>query len=304
MRASRVNVLQLTSDALSVALLPDDGCDIYSIVDRASGIDVLWKAPWGPRAAASHLWVDNSESHWLSRLSGGWQLLLPHAGKECTIAGTVRGFHGEAGVTAWQIESVGADEAVLSVRLMTAPLFVRRRVAIEGLSLVLDEEVTNESPDPAAFSWGHHPTFGAPLLAANARIEIPATTLLQEGETVPRRWPTIDGVDRSVVPMQPHASLSYLQGLEEGVYRLINDKIGLGVQLRWPIETFPHVWLWQELRATAGYPWFRRAYAMGIEPHTTVPQGGFPGLELAGGERRTARLELRVLHQPTIVGTP
>ena len=39
--------VHLTSDTLEVTVLPDKGADIYTITDLASGIDPLFKAPWG-----------------------------------------------------------------------------------------------------------------------------------------------------------------------------------------------------------------------------------------------------------------
>jgi hypothetical protein len=92
----------------------------------------------------------------------------------------------------------------------------------------------------------------------------------------------------------PRALLAYLGGLDEGRYRLVNDELGLAVELTWPVELFPHVWLWQELHASPGFPWFRRAYAMAVEPHTTVPEGGAPAMPFAGRESRESVVTARV----------
>jgi hypothetical protein len=291
-----VSALVLRSDALRVELLPDKGCDIASIVDRRTDVEVLWQAPWGRRAAHAQPWAADSEVHWMYRLSGGWQILLPHAGTAREVDGAVRGFHGEAGLAVWAVQAATDHSATLSTQLLSAPLAVRRSVVVEGSAVVVEESVTNESPDPAAFSWGHHPTFGAPLVAPGARLEIAARAQRDEGSATSSAWPMAGTTDRSVVPEEPRAVLTYLEDLDEGCYRLVNEKIGLGVEVRWPLDVFPSVWLWQELHASPGFPWFRRAYAMGIEPHTTVPQGGPPAMSLRGGESRTARLELRVLH--------
>jgi hypothetical protein len=37
----------LPSESLEVVVLPGKGVDIYAIVDRSTGIDVLFKSPWG-----------------------------------------------------------------------------------------------------------------------------------------------------------------------------------------------------------------------------------------------------------------
>ena len=39
--------VQLRSDAIEVTVLPAKGADIYALVDLATGIDPLFKTPWG-----------------------------------------------------------------------------------------------------------------------------------------------------------------------------------------------------------------------------------------------------------------
>ena len=73
----------------------------------------------------------------------------------------------------------------------------------------------------------------------------------------------------------------------------------LHVGLRWPLDIFPHAWFWQEVHGLPGYPWFRRAYVVAVEPNTTVPAQGLTaarekggsGISLAGGERREVTIE-------------
>jgi hypothetical protein len=301
------DLLELTSDRLAVRVWPEKGCDIVALVDLASGIDLLWSAPWGRRDPARQAFAAGSAEHWIQRSVGGWNLLLPHAGAPREEAGAHFGFHGEAGVVPWDVERAGSGSAVLSTWLQSAPLTIRRELSVEDDTFTIDELVTNDSPEPARFSWGHHPTFGAPLIDADCRLEISAHTVraepgaavvgLPQGGTDPGAWPLLDGVDLSRVPPggEPRALLAYLGDLDDGCFRLINERLGLGVELRWPLQLLPHVWLWQELNGSSGYPWFRRAYAMAVEPHSTVPAGGPPALELAGGASLRARVSARLL---------
>ena len=56
----------------------------------------------------------------------------------------------------------------------------------------------------------------------------------------------------------------------------------------------PFAWLWQELRAFDGYPWYGEAYTVAIEPSTSYPAQGLAAVlaktqtqqTLAGGESR------------------
>jgi galactose mutarotase-like enzyme len=300
-------LLELASDRVAVRVWPQKGCDIVALVDRASGIDLLWRAPWGWRDPTRQAFATSSAEHWIQRSVGGWNLLLPHAGASREEAGGQFGFHGEAGVVSWEVERAGPDAAVLTTTLQTAPLTVRRELRVVDDTLMIDELVTNDSPDAARCSWGHHPTFGAPLIDQHCRLEIPARTVRAEADApvvgllhdaAPMGgWPLLGGTDLSRVPAhdEPRALLAYLGELEDGYFRLVNERLGLGVEVRWPLELFPHVWLWQELHGSPGYPWFRRAYAMAVEPHSTVPAGGPPALELAGGASRRAQISARLL---------
>ncbi len=300
------SLLRLVTDELVVVVTPHNGCDIVSLVDRRTGVDVLWKSPWGRHVAAAGGYAGNSSDYWLRRLRGGWNLLLPHAGAERTRDGALVPFHGEAGTAYWTVEHQTTTEARLSTTLLTAPLTVRRQLEVQGDTLWVIDAVVNDSPDAVSISWGHHPTFGPPLIAAQARLEIDARVVVLDADMHPTgglgdrptheesRWPIISDVDLSVVPTAPRAMLAYLSELTEGKYRIINDQLNLGVELTWPLEVFSHVWLWQELQGSTGYPWFRRAYAMAVEPQSTAPQGGEPTILLAGYEERTTQVTARV----------
>ena len=69
--------------------------------------------------------------------------------------------------------------------------------------------------------------------------------------------------------------------------------------MRWPTGVFGHAWLWQELHASPGYPWWREAYVCAVEPATTIPARGMDAarrtgsgpLTLAGGGTRAVTLE-------------
>jgi len=93
--------------------------------------------------------------------------------------------------------------------------------------------------------------------------------------------------------------LGYLTDFSDGSYRVTNPRLGLELELRWPLELFPAAWFWQELHASGGYPWYRRLYTTALEPNSSWPgqglanvraKGGSP-LLLGAGETRTAIVE-------------
>ncbi len=290
------SALELTNDELSVTVLPEKGCDILELVDRRSGIDVLFKAPWG--YGRRPLYAPSSFAAWLESYPGGWQVLLPNGGDATIEHGVEWGFHGEAGTIEWTVEDVTAQAARFSVSLITAPLSVERRVSLDRNVVRVEERVTNHGEDEIEVMWGHHPTFGAPFLESGCTIATSARTFTAD-DTAPGAglepglrspWPraTLESggsIDLSVVPGpdEPRAVLGYLGDFEDGSYTITNPRLGLAVTVRWPLEVFPHAWFWQELHATPGYPWFRRAYTTAIEPNTTIPAQGISRARAKGG---------------------
>jgi hypothetical protein len=309
--------LALRSGDVEVVLLPEKGCDIYSWTDRASGVDVLFKTPWGlpPRAPDP---AADSETAWLSRYPGGWQVLCPNGGAEATAPGGVRwGFHGEACLVPWEVVDAGPDFAELTVRLHRAPLRLRRVLTLSERLLTVEESVTNTSPDAIELMWSHHPAFGAPLVGPDCVITTGARTVLADDEApgtllAPgsrHPWPeacAAEGarLDLSRLPAAPASQLAYLTDFDTGWFAISNPRLGLGAGMRWPTEVFGHAWLWQELRSSPGYPWWREAYVCAVEPATTIPARGMDvarstgsgPLALAGGETRAVTLQAVLFH--------
>lgn len=314
-------MLRLASEELELVLLPANGADIYSLTDRPTGIDVLFKTPWDGAIPVGAYDGSSSVERWVARYWGGWQLLLPNGGDECVEGGVTWGYHGEASVRSWDVIAADATSATLSVRLLTAPLAVTRTVTVIGPVVRISESVTNESDIPLEVMWSHHPAFGAPFLDETCVIDAGCRTVLAD-PTAPGTllqpgarfsWPVVTDsrgreIDLRAVPGpgERRALLAYLTDFSDGFYAITNRDRGLGFGLRWPAETFGHAWLWQEVHATAAWPWFGRAYAMAIEPASTIPghgmatarEHGYSGVHLAPRASRTIELEAVLFRGP------
>ncbi|HXW78358.1 MAG TPA: hypothetical protein VEJ84_02610, partial [Acidimicrobiales bacterium] len=81
-------------------------------------------------------------------------------------------------------------------------------------------------------------------------------------------------LSRIPAPEDRRALLAYLVEFEAPYYAITNPRLGIGVGLRWPLEVFDKAWLWQEVHSGEDWPWFRRAYAVAIEPASTIPGQG------------------------------
>jgi Domain of unknown function (DUF4432) len=304
----------LSSSVLQVTVLPAKGADLLSVVDLATGVDVLFKTPWQPSHPGGAAW--DSQSRWLAQYRGGWQVLCPNAGPARLVDGAVRGFHGEAAIVPWEVLERTPASVTCAVTLFTGPFRLERTVRVEGRTVVVYERVENLAQEPHELIWVHHPGFGAPLLGADARLDLPGGTLVADA-TAPgtvlapasrHGWPhatDVDGgpLDLRVIPGEgePRELFGCLVGLPEGWLALTNEALGVGVALHWDLDVFPYAWIWQELHATPGFPWFRRAYVMGVEPANVTAWTGDPaapgpskGPMLAGRASMATELEMSI----------
>ncbi len=336
-----MHALRIENDLLRATLLLDKGADIYELVYKPRRLDVLWKTPWGlrepTRGAALSL---DTETTWLEYYPGGWQVLFPNGGDECTYHGITLNMHGEASLIAWDCVHIAQGAAFaevhLETRLFRSPFRLFRRLRVEKgrPMLSLYERITNEAGEPLDFMWGHHPAFGAPFLSSACRIDTDARTLLADDKYIgsanplePGRrynWPMVETpegvVDMSRVPGQdtPRFTLGYLSDFESGWYAITNTALGFGFGLVWPKEVFPYAWLWQEMHVSSGFPFYRNCYTMAIEPNTSIPGQGLATVMQRTGTHRTlspgesAEVEFRALfyesttgvRQITLDGTP
>lgn len=311
--------LEIRSEELTVRLRPEKGCDISSIIDNRSGVDLLFKTPWTPHSGP-HGYHGSSAEAWLQSYGGGWQLILPNGGAPSSEHGTEWGFHGEAALVPWTVVATDPTCVELETRLFRSPLTVWRRIEVHGPRLAITERVSNTSPLDLEIMWGHHPAFGAPFLEGGTLLSVPAEsfvvdeeqpgTLLAPGSRHP--WPVVrttsgDAVDLSIIPppSEERAVLGYLEGLSQPFFAFTNPHLRLGIAVRWELELFDRAWFWQESHHESGFPFFKRAYVTAVEPYTTTPgqQGigrarerGAPLLRLGPGEVRQTEIEAVVFH--------
>ena len=302
--------LVLADDRIRVTLLPDRGGDVHAVRDLRTGVDVLWKTPWGLNVRADDDSPPGSAAAWLNRYAGGWQVLIPSGGGPSSHRGVDHPYHGEACSLPWAAtvaaDAGGGERVDLRVRLADTPLLLERIVSlVPGCGeVVLAERVINEGDHPVDYMWVHHPAFGPPLVAPGARFRTSASTILADADLdgpgnplepgTSQAWPVVSTrggrrLDLSLVPdaSQSRLVLGYLAGFGEGAASIENDALDLVCTLSWQLDVFPYAWLWQEFGATMGAPWFGRAFTMAIEPATSFPASGLGGVVSSTATHRT-----------------
>jgi hypothetical protein len=287
-----LRTLFLENDLLRIGVLLDKGADIFQFLHKPTDTDFLWRSPQG--LVPPHQFTPTSAATagtFLDTYHGGWQEILPGGGP-ATYRGAELGLHGEVTHLGWNYHILEDTPEGIAVRLQVdcirTPFRLERTMRLERGTpiLFLEEELTNLSPEPQAFMWGHHPAFGAPFLREGVRLFVPATTgqvhsprfaesgLLEPGAAF--KWPFVQTdqkrLDLSQVPGAEagYAELIYLE-LTTGWYAVVDPRRRLGIGLAWPVEQFPYLWFWLVYGRAPGYPWWDRVYCIALEPWTSFP---------------------------------
>lgn len=315
-------MVRLVSDVMEVDVVPGKGGDIVAARWRPLDLNVLWESPWGLRQQGAAPTGGDSLVTAMEQYPGGWQTVFPNAGDAVGQHGIEWGFHGEAWLAPWdwrQIDTDGGCAVELTTRLVRSPFRLVKLIALQGDTVTVSETATNEGGTVIDAMWTHHPAFGAPFLSSDCTVDIEAATFsvddlrdtrssdLERGATA--AWPLVPGrtgvVDLRVVP-PPGADVDrfgYLSQLASGKAAITNSALGIGVVLRWDLATMPYAWFWVEANASAGFPWFKSAYVLAIEPAASWPGQGIDAarqktgtpVTFAPGQARTATTSLQLL---------
>lgn len=293
------NRIELENETLRVTIDPLVGSTITAIEHKKLGASVLGRTPWATEATPPTAYNAPDEIAWLRHYSGGWPILFPNGGDACTFEGVFHGFHGEASLAPWDVESDGT-QARLKRKFATVPVEMQREIVLSGELLTIHETLRMQGDRPIRVMWGHHPTFGSDLLAGPFEIQSGARAVtvddrvdsaanpLQPGATSP--WPHVAGkaglFDLSR-PKIPSAIMAYLHDFNSAwaSIRRLDDSVAAA--LSWDERVFPYAWLWCELEGTQDAPWQGKTRLIGLEPNTTWPGNG-----LADTDRRGSPLML------------
>ena len=312
------DVLRLRRGNIEVDVLPQKGADINAVRWLPLDANLLWTTPWGLRPRGYVPTAAGSVTAFMESYFGGWQTIFPNGGPSCEEDGAELGFHGEACLAPWEVVAEDDDGVELATRLVRSPFAMTKRIDVLDDEVRVVESITNTGSVARDVMWSHHPAFGAPLLGEGARLETSAAWFeadddrdTEHGDLAPGgrgAWPQGVGrdgaVDLALLPGPDETAdrFGYLGGFERGWCAVVNPGLGLRVELSWDESVFPHAWLWLESHATEAYPWFGRAYVLGIEPASSYPGQGLHAvrektgtqLRIEAGETRSVWVALRV----------
>lgn len=269
--------LILENAALRVTVLPELGGHVLDLVDKAADRNLLWANPrtpprWAPYGAHFDDW-------W----SGGWDEIFP-TGDRARLHGEELPYMGELWSVPWTAEAGagGGRASVAAAGLATmAPARLERTLELRNDEPVLRAHyrLTNLDVRPLPFLWGIHPSFS---VTPDHRIDAPAREMrvaVSSGSTMGTvgtmyEWPAqpdpmAASGSRDVRRVLP-ASAAVFGGhwatdLAAGWLALTDTATRRGIAIAFPVDVFPHAWLWQV------YGGWRGHHHLCLEPWTGYP---------------------------------
>ncbi len=268
----------LENELLRCTILSGRGSDLIELLYKPMDVDFLWRSPLANRKISDFVPTSHTNRPFFDHYLGGWQELFPHASSPVYHSGCELGFHGEVWGLPWDHKILADSPEKVSVRFSVRtrrlPFYLERIVSLHACEPILrfHEKVVNEGRKELDFMWGHHPAFGPPFLDEDCILDAPAESIQLESEMHP--WPVDNrGCDHSrLCPEKSHREvMKYLHGLREGWVALTQPRENLGIGFAFDPAVFSYVWLWHELGYSQEYPWFGRAYVLGVEPFSSLP---------------------------------
>jgi hypothetical protein len=284
----------MENDFIKIGILAGRGSDIFEFRYKPMDLDFMLRLSKGIRNPQKDFsQMRNTVNQFEDYYYGGWQEILPNS-PTFVYRGASLGQHGEISLIPWKYSILNESPDKISVKLWTQPLRVPIRIEkiltmiAKEATLFIDERIINESRTNLDIMWGHHIAFGLPFLKEGVVVETNAKKMISEPAMPDHRrfkpgietnWPVglnINGKEDNagIIPPSsdlPYSELTYLYGFgKTGKYSIMNSNKNIGIGLTWDPEIFKYLWLWQERYATQDAPWWGNAYAIALEPWTSM----------------------------------
>ncbi len=182
-------------------------------------------------------------------------------------------------------EGITVEATIRDSSLFGQSLVLKRRITapIGGDTLTLSDTIVNEAYREEGYCVLYHINVGYPMLSEGARVEA-------DIESCTPRTPWSKKTEGEMLtvtaPVPNQEEMCYFLKLKRPEISLINPKIGKKLTVSYSEDTLPHLVLWRSMASGD--------YAMGLEPATTLLDGGFAKKALAPGESVTLSVAIKV----------
>ncbi len=258
-----------TAGGLELDVLPDTGLDIGRLKFR--GVNINYMSKNGYDSPSRFLAVPGNFDHYFP---GGMLFTcgLLSAGPENTddefhpLHGR---YHGNSAknLCAWHDdENIYVSGEVKEAEQGKHNYSLRRKYTfpIFGSELLIEDEITNLTPESREYMMLYHMNFGWPMLSEKATLEFP-----EKRKVTPRTEyaaknvaaqcefsAPIDGEEEQVFFNEPES---------EAYVRLKNPELGITAELTWSLETLPILAQWKNMKSGD--------YVLGLEPSSCYIMG-------------------------------
>ena len=275
-----------TGSGLRFTVLVDRAMDICDV--EFNGRSIGWHGPSGVRHPGLHEVEGEGGFAWGRSFSGflvtcgldhilGPEVVPADTYNYPNIPASRHGLHGRISTIPARLTGYGerwdGERCILwaegQVRQATTfgehlTLFRRIEVDLGGTVIRLSDRVMNTGFLPTPHMFFYHINVGAPVLAAGSRFLAPITEVVWAAHA-DRYEAQAVGYQRAPVPLDgfaeqvwQHEAAASAEG--EVPVALVNDRLGLGIEVVTRKDQLPCLYEWQHFQAGA--------YAFGIEPST------------------------------------
>lgn len=223
-------VFVLQNEHLEIALVPELGAKVISLINRRTGREWMWHSN-GRRK----LFRNQSGDDFANSTMIGWDECLPTIAP-CWHRGRQLPDHGEVWSVPWKIdgELMAQGKLKTSVRLAVTPLDFERTIELCGNVIHLRYRLTNRSHEPEEFLWAMHPLL--PIHTGDA-LELTSETRLFLND---KTW--IDSLKFSKT--QPAQEKVFAGPLSKGHAAIANAATGDRLTFAWDTHANPMLGLW------------------------------------------------------------
>lgn len=266
--------VRLTSQALSVVVLPEHGAKIASLLHVTSGREWLAQ-PTGDLGPPSY------GASFLDGEMCGWDELVPTIDAcESPDTGAALPDHGEVWSLPWRVEQEGSGELTTSVDGRALSFRLRRRMTLEGSVLRLGYELQATGAVPLRLLWAAHPQL---VCRPGTVVRLPATVrdvlVVYPGPAVHATWPAA-GALAADLPRGTSRKLYVLPDAPVEAAEL-RDPDGTYLRFSWDSAAIPYLGIWLD------HAEYSRETVAAVEPTT----GFYDDLARAASSGRTTRID-------------
>ena len=182
-------------------------------------------------------------------------------------------------------EGIVVEATVRDTSLFGQNLVLRRKItaAVGGDTLTVEDTLLNEGYREEGYAILYHVNVGYPMLSEGARV------LAELESCTPRtEWSKATEGEMLTVsaPVPNQEEMCYFLKLKKPEIALENPAIGKRLSVTYSENTLPNLVLWRSMASGD--------YALGLEPATTLLDGGFAYRYLAPGESVRLSVAIRV----------